>query len=335
MKRPLLIILLLVAAVLVMGIAPLVGPTMIPASAAWGDVDDDLLTGILWRMRVPRVAMAFLAGAGLALGGMAFQALFRNPLATPFTLGVASGASLGAAIGIQFRWTVPLLTGLGISATSLWAFGGACASILIVYSLTLTKKRFSAATMLLAGVTVSFFFSSVILFMQYITDPSRTVRMIRWTMGGLSNVSWTDAVGAAPFVVAATLIILCLTRELDLLTVGEELAISCGVEVDRVKKWIFFAVSMMVAGVVTVAGPVAFVGLIVPHACRLIIGPGHRWLAPASLLGGGIFLVLCDTAARSVLSTIESPAELPVGIITALLGGPFFLWLLLTDKAEV
>jgi len=283
---------------------------------------------VLWKIRLPRVAMAFLAGSALATSGMAFQAMFRNPLATPFTLGVSSGASLGAAIGIHLSLAFHLL---GIPAITWCAFAGAVVAIGLVYGLTRTRHGFSTATMLLAGVAVSFFFSSLILFLQYLSDFTRTFRMLRWVMGGLEQIVGFDEVfNVFPFVVAGTLVLFYLTHELNLITTGEELATARGVEVNRMKLLVFFAASLMVGAVVAVCGPIGFVGLMVPHICRLLVGADHRWLTPATLLFGGVFLTLCDTLARTVIA----PTELPVGIITSLLGGPFFLWLLLGRSPE-
>jgi iron complex transport system permease protein len=285
---------------------------------------------VLWRLRIPRVAMAFLAGTALAASGMAFQAMFRNPLATPFTLGVSSGASLGASLCIHQQWVFIIA---GVSSVSMSAFAGAVLSIAVVYLLTARVSRAaSTAAMLLAGVAVSFFFSSVILFLQYMSDFTRSFQMLRWVMGGLDNVvSFDDVLGVLPFAVTGCLIVWYLTHELNLLATGEEFAFSRGVEVNRTKLLLFFAVSLMTGAVVAVCGPIGFVGLMAPHICRLLVGPDHRVLLPATWLLGGVFLVVCDTAAR----TLMAPTELPVGILTALLGGPFFLWLLLARSREL
>ncbi len=326
MNRNLTLLLLLVMAVCIFCVCPFVGLHSVPLSALWQSVDamgdDNLAAVILWKYRIPRVCIAMLAGASLALGGMVFQAVFRNPLATPFTLGTASGASLGAAIYFHLGLSFSILT---VSGGTLFAFVGAMLSILMVYGLSRVRQEFSSSTMLLAGVAVSFFFSSLMLLLQYISDPHETMRMIRWVMGGLHRTTGDDVWGVLPFAATGCLIVAAMTHELNLITTGEELAASRGVEVQRTKKTLFFAASLMVGAVVAVCGPIGFVGLMAPHICRLLIGPDHRYLTPATLLFGGSFLILCDTLARTVLA----PTELPVGIITALLGGPFFLWLLL------
>jgi iron complex transport system permease protein len=280
---------------------------------------------ILWQFRIPRVLIAFLAGAGLGLSGMAFQAMFRNPLATPFTLGVSSGAALGASIYIKCGIYFSLL---GISGLTLSAFLGAIFSILIVYGLSRARKGFSTATMLLAGVAISFFFSSLILFIQYMSDFTHSFRILRWLMGGLDVMGFDPLLNMLPFLIIGGIVIFLLTNEMNLLTIGEEIAVSRGVSLSNIKKLIFFATSLMVGGVVAICGPIGFIGMMSPHICRLIIGPNHRHLTPATFLFGGAFLALCDTLAR----TLIAPAEIPVGVITAILGGPFFIWLLLAQQ---
>ena len=325
MNRAAILAVLMVFAAVVFMAAPFCGMEDVPVGTLFGD-GDEVKSEILWKIRIPRVCIAFLAGSALATAGMVFQAVFRNALATPFTLGVSSGASLGAAVSIHQGLAFAVL---GFSAVSVFAFAGALAAIFLVYGLTRARRGFSTATMLLAGVAVSFFFSSLILFLQYLSDFSHTFRMLRWVMGGLENVvDFPDVLSVLPFVVSGCLIVLAYTRELNLLATGEELAASRGVEVNRTKMVLFFAASLMVGGVVAVCGPIGFVGLMAPHICRLLIGPEHRWLTPATLVFGGAFLILCDTLARTVMA----PVELPVGIVTALLGGPFFLWLLLARK---
>lgn len=337
MNRGWIVHLLVLLSLLTLAIAPFCGMEPIPFRALWTAADEYTRSGddfaqvdILWKLRIPRVLMAFVAGTALATSGMVFQALFRNPLATPFTLGVSSGASLGAALCIQQGWTFALL---GISSVSLSSFLGAVVSIALVYLLTAaSRKGSSTATMLLAGVAVSFFFSSMILFLQYISDFTKTYQMLRWVMGGLERiVTFRDVLSVFPFMASGCLIVWYLAMELNLLSAGEEFAFSRGVNVQQTKLLLLLVVSLMVGAVVAVCGPIGFVGLMVPHICRLLVGPDHRQLLPATWLFGGVFLVICDTASRCVMA----PVELPVGIVTALLGGPFFLWLLLSRRQEL
>ncbi len=314
---------LMSAAVLL--IMPLIGMKFTPLQVVLDPFGPGIEGKIFWRIRVPRVLAAWLAGAGLAAAGSAFQALFRNSLATPFTLGVASGAALGAALSIRFGLAFSIA---GILSTPLWAFGGALLSIFLVYGLTRARGGMNTATMLLAGVAVSFFFSSLNLFTQYVSDFTHTFRIIRWLMGGIQVAGFSSVLEMLPLVLGGLTITLWLTRELDILTTGEEMAAGRGVDVVHTRRYLFFGASLMVGGVVAVCGPIGFVGLMVPHICRLLVGPGHRYLVPASILTGGLFLTVCDTFARTVIA----PAEIPVGVITALLGGPFFLILLIRDQ---
>jgi len=277
---------------------------------------------IFWTIRVPRTILAFLAGAGLSLAGMTFQAMFRNPLVTPYTLGVSGGAAFGATLAIRLGW---MFTFLGVSTISLAAFAGALLSLVLVYGLSMSRGTHSTAILLLAGAAMSFFFWSLIMFVQYLSDFTGSFRILRWLMGGVETVGYNAVLDVLPFVVSGSAVILCYARELNMLTLGEDLAVSRGVAVSSVRVLLFTASTLMVGGVVAVCGPIGFVGMIAPHICRLLIGTEHRFLAPATLLFGGLFLVACDTLARVIIA----PAELPVGVLTALLGGPFFVWLLL------
>lgn len=305
--------------------APFMGMERITPAALTGG--EGMAAEIFWRLRVPRVIIGFIAGASLALSGMAFQAVFRNALATPFTLGVSSGAAFGAALYMK----AGLVFGLAwLPGQSISAFIWAAVSIALVYGLTRVRRGFSTATMLIAGVAINFFFSSLILFMQYMSDFTQSFRIVRWLMGGVETIGYSRIWTLVPFMALGAIIVFTSLRELDLLSLGDDIAAGRGVEVKRTRRRIFIAASLLVGGVVSVCGPIAFVGMMAPHICRLIVGEGHTRLAPASFLFGGTFLVLCDTLARTVIA----PAEIPVGVITALLGGPFFLWLLLGGAAE-
>ena len=290
-------------------------------------VSAEIKRQIMFEIRIPRVIFAFVAGAGLALCGMVFQAMFNNPLATPFTLGVASGASLGAAIYVSLGLSFSLL---GIDGTSFSAFLGALIAISIVYGISHFRQGFSTETLLLTGVAISFFFSSLILFTQYLSNVTDSFRILRWLMGELSIVGYQDLMQLLPFVTLCVGVILWLSRELNLLMAGDDIALSRGVAVKQTRYLLFFITSLCVGAIVALCGPIGFIGMMVPHICRLIIGSDHRWLTPATLMFGGGFLVLCDTIARLIIA----PAEIPVGVITTLLGGPFFLWLLIRIRSK-
>ena len=309
-------------ALIVTLIAPFIGMESIAPSSIFAD---GVESEIFWSLRVPRTVLAFIAGAALALAGMVFQSMFHNPMATPFTLGVASGASLGAALSIIFGVHFSFL---GITGVSIFAMGGAMLSISFVYSLSRAGRGMSTVSTLLAGIAVSFFFSSLNMFIHYMSDFTQTFRIVRWLMGGLEVVSYDAVIQTLPFFIPGAVIVIYYTRELNLLASGDEIAVSRGVNAAFVKGVLFFATSLMVSGVVAVCGPIGFIGMMAPHIMRLIIGADHRYLAPSAALFGGVFLILCDTLARTVIA----PAEIPVGVITALIGGPFFLWLLLSQR---
>lgn len=308
-------------ALLVWAGAPFVGIKRLDPSMLLEPLADSMDAEIFWRLRVPRCNLAFMAGAALSFCGMVFQAMFRNPLATPYTLGVSSGASLGAVL---FLYTGISFSILGIPGVTIAAFFGAMTSIAVVLGLAGGSSRGDSNYMLLAGVALSLFFSSLILFFQYMSDFTNSIRIMRWLMGGLETVGMKPVYQLLPVFIIGLAAVFFFRRELNLLTVGEEFAASRGTSLKKVKFTLFIATSFTVSGVVSICGPIGFVGMIAPHICRLMIGPDHRFLAPASVLFGGAFLTLCDAISRILIP----PAEVPVGVITALMGGPFFIWLL-------
>lgn len=315
-------------AVLVWLAAPFVGIKGLDPRLIWQPISSSMDAEIFWRLRVPRTSLAFMAGAALSLCGMVFQALFRNPLATPYTLGVSSGASLGAVL---YLYTGITFTVLGVSGVTLAAFAGAMLSIAVVLGLAGHQGYGEANTTLLAGVAVSLFFSSLILFFQYLSDFTNSIRIMRWLMGGLETVGMQPIWQLMPVFLLGLAVVFYFRRELNLLMVGEEFAASRGTQLKLVKYALFLATSLTVAGVVSLCGPIGFVGMIAPHICRLLIGPDHRYLAPATVCFGGAFLTLCDIISRMLIP----PAEIPVGVITAIMGGPFFLWLLTQRRKTV
>ena len=307
-----------VVAVVMMTIATALGPR---GSISTLISRDPVEARILRDVRLPRVSLGFISGAALAAAGMAFQALFRNALATPYTLGVSAGASLGAAIAVHLGVTATIG---GIAGSSFAAFAGALASIAIVYCVARTAPGFSTAGLLLAGVAVSFIFTSAILAIQYMGDVTTSFRTGRWLLGGLEVVGFDPVFQVVPFAAVGIGVLVVIARDLDLLTAGDESAATRGVNVATVKRVVFVSASLMVGGVVAICGPIGFVGLIVPHVGRMLVGPRHRALLPFSAVVGGTFLVACDALARIVVA----PVEIPVGIITALIGGPCFLAML-------
>ena len=311
--------------VVIVAALPLVGRPMLDPRT----LQTDTIAETFYRWRVPRTLLSLVAGGGLALAGLVFQALFRNPLATPYTLGVASGASLGAALYYQFGWGITVLF-FGIPHISWAAFGGALLAMSVVYCLARMKDA-SSGQMLLAGVAVNFFFASLILLLQYVAERHNALRMLHWTMGGVADASLKDFCRLCPFVFGSGLILFFLSRELNVLVTGREQALAFGVNVERLRTLLFLMSSLLVGAIVAVSGPIGFVGLMVPHIARMFVGPDHSKLVPATLFFGAIFLALCDVLARSVIPK----SELPVGIVTSLLGGPFFLWLLLRSEKRL
>lgn len=283
---------------------------------------DPIARAVLFRLRLPRVLMAAIVGASLALVGAALQALFRNPLAEPFTLGVSGGASLGASLAIALGLGVNIA---GVPIIFVAAFLGAALSVVVVYRLAHAGGGVMLpGALLLAGVVLNLCASACVLVIQYIADYNRALQILRWLIGSLDVVGFGLIWRMLIFLVPGWLILAAYARDLHLLATGEESAASLGVDVSRTEKIVFIASSLIVGVTVSVGGTIGFVGLIVPHAARLLFGQDVRVLLPASFLLGASFLVLADTLARTAIA----PGELPVGAITALLGGPVFLLLL-------
>jgi len=306
-------------------IAPLVGSTHISLARAFDrsiPFAENVDAQIFFVARLPRVLSGALVGAALAAAGVVFQALLRNPLATPFTLGVSAGASLGAMLVIIFGLTVSVGP---FSAVPLASFAGAAVATAIVYWLaTPYRKAMSTAVLLLAGVTLNSFFSALIMFVQYVADFAQAYRAARWLMGDLDVGTFQPIVAALPLVVIAFALFALLPSALNVLSLGPDAAATRGVDVVKAQRIAFFSASLATSAAVSLAGPIGFVGIVVPHLVRLMVGVDHRIVLPASALFGAAFLVACDLGARTVLA----PVEIPVGVVTALIGGPFFLWLL-------
>jgi iron complex transport system permease protein len=313
---------LMLAAAVVVGLA--VGPSALPV----GDVirvlagagGDSPAADIVLRVRLPRIAMAGLVGASLAVAGVLFQALLRNPLADPYVLGVSGGAALGGIAAMSLGAAF----GLGYAAVPPAAFAGAVVTTLLLYSIAATRGRLSATSLLLTGVVFNAFASAAIVFLASLAGFEDGAGIYLWLIGSLSASRVGVAGWVGFFLFAGLAVAVPLSRSLNLLTLGEDGAAQLGVEVERVKRAILVATSLMVGAAVSVAGLIGFVGLIIPHLLRLVLGSDHRLLVPASAVAGAAFLVACDTVARTLLGG----RELPVGAITAIAGGPLFLWLL-------
>ncbi len=283
---------------------------------------------IFWQLRVPRVLLAALAGAGFAVSGLVVQSILRNPLATPYTLGITSGSGLGAVIAIKGGLEVIFF---GFSSLILFSFSGALFTAWLIYLIASRMRRFSSYLLILIGIILAYAFGAASLFIQFFSDWAETRQIVRWFMGGIQPVGYRQLAVTALIAFPAMLHIYRKGEELNIMLLGEELAGSKGIDVRRETRKFFFAVTVIIAIIVSVTGPIGFVGIVIPHLMRLWAGPDNRELIPLSLLGGAVFLMFSDTLARVVMA----PAELPVGIITAIIGAVFFIFLLYFRREEL
>ena len=302
----------------------LLGPSDLTFAQVWAVLVDPDAAGpagdIVLRIRLPRTVLALLVGASLSVSGVVFQALLRNPLADPFVLGVSGGAALGGIIALSLGTAA----GFGYAAVPPAAFAGALLTTLLLYLIAGVGDRVSSNSLLLTGVVFNAFASAAIVFLASIAGLTEGSQIFIWLIGNLSAARTDVAVWVAVVLFIGLACSGVLARSLNLLVLGDEPAEQLGVPIETHKRILLLATSLMVGAAVSVAGLVGFVGLIIPHLLRLILGPDHRLLIPAAALGGGAFLVICDTVARTMLGG----RELPVGAITALVGGPLFLYLL-------
>lgn len=316
LRRALLWLLLVLAASTLLALW--VGYQRLDFAALWTDERARL---IFFGLRLPRVVMAGVIGASLGLVGAALQAMFRNPLAEPLTLGVSGGGALGASVAIAFGMGARLA---GLPLIFVAAFAGACLSVVVVYRLARSGATVLPGALLLAGVVVNTVAAAGVVVIQYFADYSRALQILRWTIGSLDVVGFDLVWRMLIFLVPGWVVLLLLARDLHLLAVDEETAESLGVNVRRSERLVYVSASLIVGVTVAVGGTIGFVGLIVPHAVRLLFGEDVRVVMPCSFVLGAAFLMLADAVARTALGA----GELPVGAITALAGGPVFLWLL-------
>ncbi len=280
---------------------------------------------------VPRLLMGMLAGAALSVTGAMFQALFRNPLASPYTLGVSSGATLGAIISLTITGTARLY---GFPLTTLAAFLGALAVILLVYLVAHLRRGQSIGVLLLAGITINFVCSALLVLSMYFLGQHDLSQAVRWMMGRVqADDGMRSVIDAAIVTMIAMGVAVYLHRDLDLLMMGETIAAGRGVNVPRARRWIYFSASLLTAGIIAQCGPIGFVGLMMPHIVRHFVGSSHRHVIPACALAGAAFLPISDAVARNILFWIDGQSrQLPVGVLTSLIGGAFFLGLLLRRR---
>jgi iron complex transport system permease protein len=294
---------------------------LVNLNADWSSTTDTIVTSI----RLPRILLAGMAGAGLGVAGATYQGLFRNPLADPYLIGVAQGAALGAVLGFLVPWSF-----LGGYLIPVMAFLGALVSVSVVYLIARVGKTLPVTTLILAGVAIGSFLISITSYIT-ITSHDQMPGILSWLMGKFSLANWEQVGLIAPYLAAGMAVIFIFARPLNVMQLDEEQAVQLGINVERTKLILIAASTLITAAAVCFVGTIGFVGIIIPHAVRLIWGPDHRTLLPLSALSGAILLILADTASR----TLISPAEIPVGVITAFLGAPFFLVLLRRKKKAV
>ncbi|MBO8187633.1 FecCD family ABC transporter permease [Streptomyces spirodelae] len=312
-----------------------IGSVQVPPGQVWGIVTHAL--GADWAepdwsraretivldVRAPRVLLGAVAGAGLAVVGTALQALIRNPLAEPYLLGVSSGASLGAVVVIVFGVTL-----FGPASLSAAAFAGALGALLLVYATARTGGRITSARLVLSGVAIAAVLTAVLDLLLLTTDRGNEARaVLAWTLGGLGGVNWGTLWLPSAALLLGTAVLMVQARNLNLLLAGEEAATTMGLDVARFRARMFVLLSLVTGILVAACGPIGFVGLMLPHTVRLAVGGDHRRVLPTAALGGAVFLIWADIAAR----VVAAPMEIPVGVLTALCGGPFFLWLMRRD----
>jgi len=318
----------IIATLLLIPTALIVGPADMGLADIWnvlmgnadtvGSGNDSL---ILWKIRLPRICLAWLVGASLALSGVVFQGILTNPLAGPFTLGISSGAAFGASIAILLglmAWTLPFL-----------ALGGAAVTLGLVLLISGTQEGLRSRSLILAGIVVGSIFSAAISLIKSISGESLS-SIVFWIMGSLSGRGWYEVQLFLPYFIIGTVGILLVARDLDLLSLGEEHAHGAGVDVKNSRRFLLCFGSLLAAAAVSVSGVIGFVGLVVPHAIRMLAGPSHRRLSVLSLFAGGALLLAADTAAR----VLSFAGDIPVGVITALCGGPFFCYLLVRTRSH-
>jgi len=275
---------------------------------------------IIIHIRLPRVLGGALVGVALAVAGVAYQGIFRNPMADPYTIGAMGGASFGAAVAIVLGVGVALL---GVNTVPIFAFIGALVSVFLVYAISREGPRVPITTLILSGLTVTIFFNALVTYLKLIAGD-KLHALTFWIMGGFTYTNWTDVSTIFPLVIIGTVVVYLYARDLNILVLGEEQAQHLGVELEKVKKILLAAGALITAAAVSISGLIGFVGLIIPHLTRILIGPDHRILLPTSAIVGASFMMICDALARVIIA----PTELPVGVITAVTGGPFFIYLL-------
>ncbi|MYU21400.1 iron ABC transporter permease [Streptomyces sp. SID8352] len=299
-------------------VGDVVGSLLHHAGLGGGELDR-VAESVLWNVRLPRIVLALLVGASLGCAGALMQGVFGNPLAEPGTIGVSTGAAVGAvaaiALGLDFlgRWTLPAM-----------AFVAGLVTVLLVYAMARARGRTEVVTLILMGIAINAFAGALIGLFVFLADSAGVSQITFWQLGSLSQATWSKVLAVLPCAAVGLALAPAYARRLDLLSLGDRPARHLGVDVERLRIVLILVVALLTAAAVSVSGVIGFVGLVVPHLIRMAAGPGHRFLIPGSALGGALVLLGADLAAR----TLVAPAELPLGVLTALIGSPFFFWLL-------
>ncbi len=287
----------------------------------------DQASFIFWKLRVPRTILGFIAGSSLALAGLIFQNIFKNSLATPYTLGVSTGASAGMVLGIKLNLS---LAALGLNGLYIYGFAGALISISLIMGIAKVVKSFSIYTLLMSGVAINFFFSSCIVVIQYMFDFTQTIAILRWLMGGINPTGYEELLFLLPVYIFFVAMTFFLKNELVIASAGEDFAYAKGLDIKRFRIMLFIVVSLIIGILVSFVGPIGFVGLIVPHISRIIFPRDFKSVIFSTMIMGGLLLAFTDFIARILIP----PAEIPVGIITSLIGAPFFLFILISTLRQ-
>ncbi len=332
-KNPLFIfIMVFLIMVLVILVSISIGTTRIPIAKVMkvffsNNGEGDTVNIIIKNIRLPRIVLSFFVGAGLAIAGVIFQGLIRNPMVDPYIVGISAGAGTGVTMAIIFNlsWTF-----LWFDTLPLMAFLGALITVYIVYQLARVGNKIPVMTFLLAGVALSFVLNAIMSFLM-IMGTNDIHKIVYWVLGSIAGKGWQEIRTMLPYFILGLIPIIFYMKDLNIILLGEENAQYLGVDVEKVKKILIISASLLTASVVSVSGSIGFIGLVIPHIARMLIGPDHRKLIPLSGFLGGIFLLISDDLARSLLP----PLEIPVGIITALAGGPYFIYLLRKNKKEI
>lgn len=327
------IILAIIALLFIVGIISLsfgsinLSPFKVLKIIFFGEEVKQSLNVIIKQIRLPRIILSFLVGAGLSIAGVVFQGVIRNPMVDPYIVGISAGAGTGVTLAIVLNLQISFLF---FNTIPLMAFFGSLITVYLVYNLAKTKDKVPVVTFLLAGVAVGFVLNAVMSFFMVIGTRDLS-KIVYWLLGSLATASWHDIKLMLPYFIIGNFIIVFFLKDLNLILLGERDAQHLGVDVEKTKRYLIIGASLVTASVVSVSGSIGFIGLIVPHIARMLVGPDHKKLFPTAAILGGIFLIVSDDLARILLA----PMEIPVGIITALTGGPYFIYLLRKQKKEI